>query len=268
MALGILDQVCLDHLAIYIPSTFSLTDPSSSGPIGVASMVLFWLSWPTEEYLPRLERRRWRDLDYLGSFLVIAASVLIVFAFQAAGTDTSLWGKALFIAPLVLGSLSIVALFFWEHYIERRWKGQMAAAIPLRLLRNRVYAIGVLNTMFLGFPYLLCVYAFPLRFQVVYRKTPLQAGLMLLPMLGASAFASMLSGPFNSKKNRLWETLMAASFFMLLGCVLEIFIISPSESVEPKVLGFLVFIGFGFGLSASASTMLGAIECPIREHGK
>jgi hypothetical protein len=230
-------------------------------------MALFWFSWPTQEYLPRLERRRWRDLDYLGSFLVIAASVLIVFAFQAAGEDTR-WGKALFIAPLVVGVLSVLALFVWEFYIERRWKGQMAAAIPLRLLRNQVYTIGVLNTMILGFPYLLCVYSFPLRFQVVYRKTPLQAGLMLLPMLGASALASMLSGPLNSKKNRLCETLIAASGFMLLGCVLEFVTLSPSESVEPKVLGFLVFVGFGFGLSASASTMLGAIESPIREHGK
>jgi hypothetical protein len=55
---------------------------------------------------------------------------------------------------------------------------------------------------------------------------------------------------------------------MLLGCVLESVMLSPTESVEPKVLGFLVFVGFGFGLSASASTMLGAIESPIQEHGK
>jgi hypothetical protein len=37
--------------------------------------------------------------------------------------------------------------------------------------------------------------------------------------------------------------------------------------VEAKVLGFLVFVGLGFGLSAAGATMLAGAEAPVWEHG-
>lgn len=217
--------------------------------------------------MPDIERRRWAHLDYLGSILLVAASVLICFAFQNAGLDATLWSQAIFIAPLVFGVFSIFCLFAWEFFIEKHWEGRKAAALPLSLLRNHVYRAGVLNTMFLGFPYFMCIYSFPIRFQVVHRKSALEAGLMLLPMLVASAVGSSVAGAISNKKNRIFETMIAACLFMLLGCALEM-MATPSEDYEPKVLGFLAFIGFGFGLSASASTILGATEAPIWEHGE
>jgi predicted membrane channel-forming protein YqfA (hemolysin III family) len=233
----------------------------------VFSAAVFWFTWPGEEYMPDIERRQWKHLDYLGSFLLIAASVLICFAFQNAGIDASQWDQAVFLAPILLGILSAGLLFAWSYFIEKRWDGKLAAAIPMQLIRNQVYTAGVLNTMFLGFPYLMCIYSFPIRFQIVHRKSALQAGLMLLPMLAASAVGSTLAGALSNKKNRIFETMVAACLLMLIGCALETSA-TPSEAYEPKVLGFLVFIGLGFGMSASASTMLGATEAPIREHGK
>ena len=144
-------------------------------------MVLFYLTWPKKEFLPNIEKRSWKDLDFLGSFLVIAASVLVVFAFQNAGSNVGEepWRQPTFIAAVVVGTLCWAALFAWEAFFERRGKDKMAA-FPLRLLRNHVYGFGVLNTMFLGFPYLTTVYALPLRLQVVNGKSPLDAGVMLL----------------------------------------------------------------------------------------
>lgn len=217
--------------------------------------------------MPELERRRWKQLDYLGSFLLIAASVLICFAFQNGALDATQWGRAVFIAPLVVGVLSFVGLIAWEINIERCRRGKLAAAMPHVLLSNHVYMAGVLNTMFLGFPYLLSIYTFPIHFQVVYRKSALDSGLMLLPMLAAAAIGSASAGLISKKSNRIFETLVAACVLMLIGCALET-TATPSENIEPKVIGFLVFIGLGFGLSAAASTMLGATEAPIREHGK
>lgn len=265
MALGLLDQVSKHSKARYLPG-----DECSicySGPIGAFSAIAFWLCWPDKKYLLDLERRQWKHLDYLGSLLLITASVLICFAFQNGAINASQWKEAVFIAPVVVGAFSIFGLFAWEHFIERRWNGKLAAAMPLNLLRNHVYSAGVLNTMFLGFAYLLSIYTFPIRFQVVYRKSALDSGLMLLPMLAAAAIGSAAAGVISKNKNRLFETLIAACLFMILGCALET-TAEPSEAYEPKVLGFLVFIGLGFGLSAAASTMLGATEAPIWEHGK
>lgn len=244
-----------------------LLSQNNSGPIGGVSVIIFWLTWPKAEYLPAFKRRSWSDLDYLGSLLLIAASVLTVFSFQNAGVDADQWNQAVFIAPLIFGVLCLIALFAWESFIERRWNGKKAAAFPLGLLRNRVYSAGIMNTMFMGFPYFVAIYSFPIRFQIVNGKSALQAGLMLLPMLAGTALGSWLGGAVSSKKNRIFETLCVACVLMMIGCALET-TASDSANVEAKVLGFLTFIGFGFGLSAAASTMLANLESPVRDHGE
>ncbi|GAP83616.1 putative major facilitator superfamily transporter [Rosellinia necatrix] len=236
-----------------------------NGPIGIVSLVLFLVTWPKPQYLPNTERRSWRELDYLGSSLLIAATVLVVFPFQNAGGATDQWGRAIFLAPLITGLIAFVGVFSWSLFIDRRWGDKIAAAVPMNLVRNRVYASAALNTMFLGFPYILVIYAFPLRCQIVNGKDSLVAGIMLLPMLGSSAIGSGISGRVNGKENRSCETLVIATGFMVLGCGL-LTTVSGSVGLEPKALGFLVFVGLGFGLSVSTTTLLAVSQSSIRDH--
>ncbi|KAL2016161.1 hypothetical protein VTK56DRAFT_4129 [Thermocarpiscus australiensis] len=235
-----------------------------NGPIGGVSTVVFLLAWPDKKYLPSLERRAWKEVDFVGAFLLIAAAVLIVFPFQNS-SGAAQWSQPTFIAPVVAGIVALLALFAWQYFVEYHWRRKLAAAFPFVLLSNRVYAFAVLHTMLTGFPFLLSIYAFPLRFQVVYGRSTLQAGLMLLPMLAASAIGTTLAGAINGKQNRLFETLVTACLLMIMGCALET-TASSDGGLEPKVLGFLVFIGLGYGLSASGSTMLAGLEAPIWEH--
>ncbi|KAI1131292.1 major facilitator superfamily transporter [Nemania abortiva] len=236
-----------------------------NGPIGAVSLLLFLTAWPRPQYLPNLERRSWRELDYLGSSLLIAATVLVVFPFQSAGSATDEWGQAIFLAPLVLGLIAFLGVFAWSFFADRRWGDKIAAALPMNLLRNRIYALAALNTMFLGFPYILIVYAFPLRCQVVNGKDALVAGVMLLPMLGSSAIGSAVSGRVNGKEDRSCETLVVATSFVALGCGL-LTTISGSVGLEPKALGFLVFVGLGFGLSVTTTTILASLQSSIRDY--
>jgi hypothetical protein len=107
------------------------------------------------------------------------------------------------------------------------------------------------------------------RFQVVYGKSALDAGLMLLPMLAASAVGTVVAGAVNGRAGarvRFFETLLAACALMMVGCGLQT--TAGSEGVvEAKVLGFLVFVGVGFGMSAAGGTMLAGTEAPVWEHG-
>ncbi|KAI0466444.1 major facilitator superfamily transporter [Xylaria cf. heliscus] len=236
-----------------------------NGPIGGVSLLLFLITWPKPQYLPNLERRSWRELDYLGSFMLIAATVLVVFPFQNAGGDTEQWSQAIFLAPLIVGVIALFGVLAWSLFIDRRWGDKIAAALPMSLLRNRIYTSAALNTMFLGFPYILIVYAFPLRCQVVNGRDALLAGVMLLPMLGSSAIGSALSGKINGSKDRSCATLVVATSSVTLGCGL-LTTISGSVDLEAKALGFLVFVGLGFGLSVSTTTMLAAWQSSIRDH--
>lgn len=235
--------------------------------MGVVSLITFWLAWPGEEYLPTLQRRRWREFDVLGSIIIIAASTLVVFAFQNAGEASGrAWGQAIFIAPVVLGIASWGALILWESFLFRRFGDRIALTFPVNLFRNRVYTSAAMSTLLLGFPYLLLIFSFPLRAQVVSGKSALIAGLMLLPMLGTTALGSVIGGKINTTKNYVFELLLVGSTLMTLACGLLTMISGPAD--DAKGLGFLTFAGLGFGLSTTAATMIATIEAPIRDYGK
>jgi hypothetical protein len=191
---------------------------------------------------------------------------LVVFSFQKAGSSTdNEWNKAVFLAPLLCGLLAWGLLAAWQYLIYRRFQGRFAPAFPIEIFQNRVYTVACLNTMLLGFPYLLLIYAIPVRIQVVGGKSALMAGVMLLPMLVTAALGSALSGKFNSVKNYVFECLFAGSSLMVLGCGL---LTTLSHELDVgKLLGFMTFCGLGFGMTISASTMLSAIEVPIRNYG-
>jgi len=229
-------------------------------------LALFYCAWPKAEFLPDLERKKWRELDYLGSVLLVAAATLVVFPFQNAGGATNVWGQAIFLAPLLVGVACWVSLMVWTVFADRRWGDKIAAAIPMRLMRQRVYIATILNTALLGFAFIMLVYAFPLRLQVVNGKSSLLAGVMLLPLLGASAVGSVVAGAVNSKKDRFCETLVLSSSLVVLGCGL-LSTQSDSADVEPKALCFLVFVGLGFGMSAASALMLASMRGAVRDEG-
>lgn len=238
----------------------------NSLPIGVIPAVLFCIAWPRPHQIRHAQRRALRELDFIGCLLLIAASVLIVFAFQEGGLQPDGWGTARFIAPLVAGVVGWLLLFGWEVAVARFWASSVAAIFPLRLLKRRVYTAGALSTLLTGFPYLLIVYGLPLRFQVVNQKSALVAGIGLLPLLGAAAIGSMLGGIISGKKNRTFHTLTAGGCLMVLGTGL-LSTLSDTIQVEAKTYGFQVFVGLGFGLTVSTVSMLAAIESEIRDHG-
>ncbi|KAK6953929.1 hypothetical protein Daesc_003891 [Daldinia eschscholtzii] len=238
---------------------------SIGGPIGAVSILLFYFTWPPPKYLPHSGNRSWRELDYIGSILLIAASVLVVFPFQNAAVLGGQWSKPVFIAPLIFGIILWLGLFTWSIFVDWRLNDIIDAALPMRLLRDRIYAAAVLNTLFLGFPYMLVIYAFPLRLQVVNDKSALIAGVMLLPMLGSSAVGSLLAGAINGKKDRIFETFFVATSLVVLGCGL-LSTLSSSPELEKKALGFLVFVGLGFGMVVSTATMVATFHSSIRDH--
>ena len=236
----------------------------SSAPIGITPLVLFLISWPQPGQIREIQRRSVKELDVIGAVLVIAASVLVVFSLQEAGLKDNVWGTAIFIVPLIVGCVCWALLFGWEVVVAQLWEGRIATMFPLSLIKKRVYMGYVFATLFAGFPYFMVIYSLPLRLQVVNGKSPLSAGLSLLPMLGAVAVASMIGGAVNGKKNNTCATLFVASLFMVLGTALLSTLINTVR-VEPKTYGFQVLVGLGFGLTVSTVSLGAALECEIRD---
>lgn len=270
MEMGLLDQVGLDFSFSRVHQTTSSEKLTVlSGPVGFISMVLFFFSWPDAQKLPPLERRSWKDLDFIGSFFVIAGAVLVTFAFQQAGTDQTVensWATGVFIGPLVAGILCWVVVVIWEVTFEHLWPSKMAA-MPLVLYRNHIFTCTSLSTMMLGFAFLATLYAVPLRLQVVNGKNSVMSGVLMLPMLGATGIGSMVTGTLSKKQNRLAETMIVATMMVTLGLALET-TVSDSKDLEPKFIGFLVLVGLGYGMITSSATIFTTLEAPVTEHGK
>ncbi len=130
-------------------------------------LLYFLLAWPRQDQMRHAERRPLHELDVLGSFLLIAASVLCVFAFQESGaSSTRTWATAIFIAPIVVGSFCWLALIGWEIAVLSFWQDSISAVLPSSLLKRRVYSAGALTTLFTGFPYFIVIYNVPLHFKL------------------------------------------------------------------------------------------------------
>ncbi|KAM3517742.1 hypothetical protein NHJ13051_008732 [Beauveria bassiana] len=238
-----------------------------NGPIGVVSMTIFLLAWPSKSQHNPPSRLQWKNFDFFGTLLIIAASVLIVFAFQRAGeTSRNIFSSSIFIAPLTTGLLCWGGVFVWAFLVESgRFGAGLVPALPFKLFRNRHYTSAALTTLLIGYPYLQIMFTFPSRAQIVSGKSVMMSGLELLPLVGGSALGSVIGGMVNGKKNFLFETIATGCCFTLLGCGLLSTVQGRAD--DTKALGFLVFAGLGFGLSTAAATMLVTFEAAIADAG-
>jgi len=228
---------------------------------------MFCIAWPKADQMRHARRRPLRELDFIGSILLIAASVLVVFSFQEGGIVANAWSTALFIIPITIGCICWALFFGWEIYISRLKGDAIATMFPPCLLERRVFVAGALSTLLTGFPYFVVIYSLPLYFQVVYGKSALGAGLGLLPMLGAAAVSTMLGGLLNGKKDRTFATIFAGSCLMLIGTGL-LSTLTTDPKHENRAYGYEVFIGMGFGLTVSTVSQLAVFESDRRNHSK
>lgn len=120
--------------------------------------------------------------------------------------------------------------------------------------------------MFLsGFSYLSIIITLPERFQIVNGDSSLEAGVHLLPMLGATAVGSIIGGAFSKKKNNTSRTLVAAACFQIIGLGSLTTFDAPSSPMAPQ-FGYQAIFGLGVGLTFSSATILTKIQAAGRDH--
>ena len=210
------------------------------------------------------ERRKLRGMGWLGCVLLIAASVLSIFAFQQAGLHSNPWAKPLFIAPLAVGLLCWGLLMVSEILVARYWKDSIDAIIPLRLMKHRVFSLSVVATLLLGFAYLRILYNLPFRFEVVNLKSALGAGVSILPLVGGASFGSMLAGVLCAKKDRTFPVVTIGACGVVLGSAL-LSTLDNSTQTSAKEYVYQILVGLGFGLAIVAVSVMATYEVEMRD---
>lgn len=123
-------------------------------------------------------------------------------------------------------------------------------------------------TLLSGFTYYLAVVNIPEQSEIVDGVSPVTAGVRLLPMMLASAVGAIAGGAISSKRNNTAYTLITSAASQVLGYGLMTTIHASAGSVAPKIYGFQVFLGLGFGMSISSATQMTQLPAEPRWIGK
>lgn len=237
-----------------------------NGPCGAVALLCFVLGWPSKTTAYDDAARRWREFDSPGAFLLLAASVLVVFGLQEGGTGAYAWSSGVVVGTIVVGIICWILLIGWEYYVYRRGlSDRIASMFPFELLIHRRMLAGIISTLLTGFIFFTVIISLPLRFQIVNLKSASSAGVHLLPLLCATGTGSFVSGALSSRKDRTFYAFVAAGCLLMIGSGL-LSTLGSGLSVESKCYGFQVPLGLGVGLTFSSISIMTSTETDFKLH--
>jgi EmrB/QacA subfamily drug resistance transporter len=220
-------------------------------PIGAVALALLSV------YLPAPAERRPVRVDYAGSALLAGTVVGLLLALTWGGNQFA-WDSPQ-ILGLIAATLIALIAFVWR---ERR---APEPVLPLRLFNDRVMVV-VSAALFITTLSLFAAIVFlPLHLQLVIGASATGAGLLMLPLLGASAISTIVSGLIMTRTGRykvfpilgltamsagllLFSTLgatgsrLTTALFMVIfgigfGMVTQILVVAIQNAVEPREIG-------------------------------
>lgn len=191
---------------------------------------------------------KWKELDIIGALLSIVSLILIVLGILFL-TRPQDWG---YVAVLVgSGSILFVIFLLWEM---RRIKHGLEPLSDITLLKNRLFAMGNLNSVIQQIPLAGFLFIIPVFLQQVTKLNAFDTGLTLLPasitILIFSLIGAKLSSKLKSKYIVMVGFLIAALGTYVLGGVFNV-----NTQMMDLVPGTVVF-GIGIGLLLSQLTNL------------
>ncbi|GLA37477.1 hypothetical protein AnigIFM63309_004416 [Aspergillus niger] len=128
-------------------------------------------------------------------------------------------------------------------------KKQDFAMLPLRLLKQRSILFGALFSLALQAVNGIASYYLSLWFQVVRSATPLQSGLMLLPMVISILLASVISGYAITYIGYYVIFMVPAGLITLAGAIMTTYF--EKDTPATFWIPALALLGFGIGLGIS-----------------
>ncbi|KAL1652562.1 hypothetical protein SLS61_004867 [Didymella pomorum] len=181
-----------------------------------------------------------RSIDWLGTFTILAATILLLVGLQTGGTRS-------YTSPMVIVFLVFGSLAYLVFPITQWWEDKNGGTpiMPLRIFRDtsNLSALGVCAFDALVFNSI--AYFVPLYFQIVTGQTPSTTGVLMLALAIPLTIVSFTSGFVIEKTGRFMDWLQGGLFLTTVGTGA---LISLTETFDlGKVVGFLVLIGAGFG---------------------
>lgn len=114
-------------------------------PTGGLALVAFIIAWPRDRSKKTLTKSAFASIDILGSLLLVAASVLLVFAMQEGGTYVLAWSGPVIIACFTLVGVCFLAFIAWQSWLTAHPDFPVKVTFPVKIVvTHRVIGSAVL----------------------------------------------------------------------------------------------------------------------------
>ncbi|MEU7143129.1 MDR family MFS transporter [Nocardia sp. NPDC046473] len=201
-------------------------------PVGLIALVVVY----RVVRMPRSKPAR-VPVDWLGTVaFATGITPLLIVAEQGRG-----WGWTS-VGALACYSIGVIGLI---AFVGIEAKMGDAALIPLRLFRNRTFALGVAIAMVVGAALFGGIILVPQYLQVVRGASPIAAGLQLLPMVGGLMVGSIVSNRLISRTGRYRAFPIIGTATVAVG--LFLFHYLTPETPLWRTMIFMAITGFGLG---------------------
>ena len=207
--------------------------------------------------LPRRAASVQRAIDYGGAVLLAATLGSIVLLTDLGGLIYP-WTSGPIVA---LAALAVAALLLFIH-IERRAREPV---MPLRLFRDRTFALLSIVALSVGFALFGSVTYLPVFLQHVKGSSPTSSGLEMMPMMMGTLFTSIASGQVISRTGKYRAFPIAGTALAGIGLLL-LARIAPDVSIRTLMTQLLV-VGLGLGLVTQVLVVAVQNSAPYEDLG-
>ncbi|KAK5943444.1 hypothetical protein PMZ80_004451 [Knufia obscura] len=180
-----------------------------------------------------------KAMDWWGLFSFLAFSLMILLGLDFGGVVFA-WDSAKVICLIVIGAVMLGVFVYSEARLARY------PLIPLNLFRDKsnLAALGV--TAFHGLAFIPGEYYVPLYLQAVKGKSPVGSGVLLVPLVVATASVGVLSGVVIHRTGRFRELIWVGTALLCLADGMFIRL-SPETSLG-EFIGLTILFGCGAGM--------------------
>ncbi|WP_116450921.1 MDR family MFS transporter [Blastococcus litoris] len=203
-------------------------------PLGIAAFAVVFRVL----HLPHT--RRDHRIDWPGALALVTCLVpLLIVAEQGRiwGWDS---GRA--VLCYAIGAVGLVLFIL----AERAYKDD--ALLPLRMFRNRSFAVSSVGSIVLGAGMFGGILLLPQYLQIVHGSSPTVAGLQMIPLVAGIMTGAMGSGIAISKTGKYKIYPLVGIVFIVAALVSMSFIIGADTSVW-VLAPFMVLLGLGLGFN-------------------
>ena len=117
--------------------------------LGIAIMLICWPSKEKSYKKPSITWHSIQQVDWVGAILLLAASILLVFALQEGGSTAYSWNSATIISTLTISGVCWIGFFAWISWLSFGNVLRLRAIFPFTIALTRPVGPAI---MYVEFP--------------------------------------------------------------------------------------------------------------------